>query len=178
MNRPTIARLPLALLLTFVLVLAPCALADGDAMPAAADAALDANALRALQLDLIAAGYLEGEADGIAGPATEGAIRAAQAALGMPADGRASDALCAALRRDAFPLRRESRGGLVYEVQMLLCDWGFLEDAPTGIFGPATEAAVIELQELARADFAAWMQARTDAEFAELAVPTDVAATA
>ena len=156
-----------AALLTFALLLI---------LPSAfADAGMDSEAVKKLQLDLIAAGYLDGDADGVPGQVTFNAICAAQLDLGLPVDGQMSVELSAALCRDAFPLRRESRGSLVYELQERLYDWGFLEDAPTGYFGSATEAATIDLQALAREDFAAWMQRRSDAELAALDAPADVA---
>lgn len=173
MNRLAAALLALALLMTF----APCARADisgADILENPALAAPDHDAVKEAQLDLIAAGYLGGEADGIMGPATEAAIREAQLHLGLPVDGELSEALTAALRGGLFPLRRESRSGAVYALQKPLYEWGFLEKEPSGYFGEATEDAVISLQKLAVEDFAVWMQERSDAALAASDAPADV----
>ncbi len=166
MHRLTAALLALALLISWIPCSSNDALADGLPGP---------EAIKALQLDLIAAGFLSGGADGVMGPATEEAIRSAQQALGLAVSGQISSELLSALRRDAFPLRRDSRGGLVYELQKPLWDWGFLESEPDGSFGAATEGAVVELQRLAVADFAAWMQARSDEAYAAMDAPADLA---
>lgn len=53
--------------------------------------------LRALQAALAAAGFYRGAVDGVFGPETKGAIRAAQRALGLPPTGRPDAGLIARL---------------------------------------------------------------------------------
>jgi hypothetical protein len=55
--------------------------------------------LRALQAALAAAGFYRGAVDGIFGPRTKGAIRAAQRALGLPPTGRADPGIVARLQQ-------------------------------------------------------------------------------
>ena len=60
----------------------------------------------ALQTRLIELGYLDDDADGIFGPNTEAAVRAARQAAGMDEGGVADDALQFLLYREDFPAAR------------------------------------------------------------------------
>ena len=57
----------------------------------------------ALQARLIELGYLDDDADGIFGPNTEGAVRAAREAAGLDDSGLADDEFQFALFRADFP---------------------------------------------------------------------------
>lgn len=148
--------------------------ASALAQETATDAALDPEAVRELQINLIGAGYLKGEADGVMGPSTLEAIRTAQEALGLPVTGAMSDELNQALVVNSFPLREGNRNGLVYDVQRRLSDWGFLEEEPDGSFGKTTLGAVIMFQEYYHAAATNYMQANSDAAIAAMEVSADV----
>ncbi len=139
------------------------------------DAALDTETVKCLQIDLISGGYLEGDADGVMGSGTQEAIRTAQRDLGLPVNGCISDELSTALQRNVFPMKLECRSSLVYEMQKPLFQCGFLEDDPTGFYGSSTMDAVVSFQKFAVNDFAAYMQGISDAKFAEMDIPDDLA---
>ena len=69
------------------------------------------NTIAVAQTQLNALGYKVGRVDGIVGPRTTAAIRRFQAAAGLPVDGKMSDALIAALRRQSTKsaLQRQGR---------------------------------------------------------------------
>ncbi len=69
----------------------------------APDAARDL--VRDLQTALARAGHYQGTVDGLMGPRTERAIRAAEAALGLPETGRATERLLERLRRTVTAAR-------------------------------------------------------------------------
>ena len=163
-----------ACVLLLLALLASCA--PAFAQNIASDSTLDPDAVTLLQVDLIAAGYLDGKADGIMGSATQDAIRAAEEAAGLPVSGYMTEALSASLLKDAFPLQREARNSLVYRLQKRLSSFGFLEEDPTGYFGKSTEEAVKSFQELAYDDALAYMQRNADEEFAAATadIPDDV----
>ena len=167
MKRFSCVLLLLALLASFV---------PSFAQETASDSTLDADAVTLLQVDLIAAGYLDGKADGVMGSATQEAIRAAEEAAGLPVSGYMTEELSASLLKDAFPLQRESRNSLVYKLQKRLYSFGFLEEEPTGYFGKSTEEAVQSFQELAYDDALAYMQRNADEAFAAATadLPDDV----
>ncbi len=169
-------RLPCMLLALLLLTSCIPAVAEEDApvQEVVTDTALDADEIRMLQVDLIAQGYLEGEADGIMGSGTQTAIRAAQEALGLEANGLMTAELREALQKDAFPLEIENRSSTVYELQESLCQWGFLETEPTGYFGESTKDAVAFFQRYAIDGYAARKQREADAEYDAMEVPEDV----
>ena len=136
---------------------------------AAANTTADIDAVKLLQIDLIAGGYLGGKADGIMGPATEEAIRQAQEALGLPVNGVATPELTEALLQDAFPLQLESQNSYVYRVQRQLSAWGYLEENPTGYFGSATQKAVKSFQQTNAADAASHLRIKWEEENAAVA---------
>lgn len=76
---------------------------------------VELNTVALAQSQLNALGYRAGPVDGIVGPRTRAAIRRFQADTGLPADGRMSDPLIAALRRQSTksnlqtPKREKSR---------------------------------------------------------------------
>ena len=147
-----------------------------DAMQeAVTDVAIDPDEVKMLQIDLIGAGYLDDEADGLIGSATQAAIRAAQEALGLPVNGLMSDELSAALRKNAFPMKAGDRSSMVFELQKKLYSWGFLEEEPTGYYGDSTVDAVTSFQTLSVNDFAALKQSESDAVYAAMDTPADVA---
>ena len=87
--------------------------------------------------------------DGDFGPATEGAVKAAQARAGQAATGVADAALWVWLEAVGGPeLRRPARGADVERLQGLLNKAGALLTVD-GDFGPGTERAVKEAQKLA-----------------------------
>jgi len=114
------------------------------------------EAVKTLQSLLNQLGYSVGAVDGIFGPATENGVKRFQASCGLVADGIVGPKTWAALERaKAQPsskpvverptVRRGSRGRTVEYLQQLLRKHGFVL-AVDGIFGPATEKAVIEFQ--------------------------------
>ena len=139
-----------------------------------ADISQDPDAIRLLQIDLIAGGYLDGSADGVMGPATQDGIRAAEEALGLPVSGYLTSELSSALLKDAFPLQRESRNSLVYKVQKQLSVWGYLEEKATGYYGTSTETAVKSFQESNAEDAAAFLKGKWEEENAVADVADDV----
>ena len=138
------------------------------------DAVLDPDAVKYLQVDLIAKGYMNGSADGVLGPATEAAIRKAQEELGLPVTGYMTEQLTSGLLKDAFPLQADSRNSFVYKIQEKLYSWGFLEESPTGFFGTSTKDAVTTFQNFAFKDVQEALQAEADAAFEEIEVAEDV----
>jgi len=75
---------------------APAAASSAD--PAAAPAAARGSLTQSVQVQLIRLGYLQGPADGVAGPQTTTAISNFQRAVGLPVDGAPSPALLTRLQ--------------------------------------------------------------------------------
>ena len=140
------------------------------------DVALDPDAVKYLQIDLIANGYMANNAvaDGVLGSATEAAIRKAQEDMGLPVTGYMTDQLTEGLVKGAFPLKAESRNSYVYQVQKKLYSWGFLEEEPTGYFGNSTQDAVTTFQNFAIKDVQEMLQQEADAAYEEMDVAADV----
>src|SRR4051795_12458924 len=117
-----------------------------------ADAAAPPADVAALQVALRARGLYAGAVDGIAGPATAGAVRAFQAQAGLAVDGVAGPATHAALGgRGAPPLRSRAvtagmRGWDVAAVQFLLARAGFPSGPFDGEAGPRFAAALRRFQ--------------------------------
>ena len=145
------------------------------AQEVASDATLDVDAVKLLQIDLIAGGYLKGNADGVMGPDTQNAIRAAQEELGLPVSGYMTDELSEALLGDdVFPLKRDSRNSLVFKLQKRFYSWGYLEEKPTGFYGKSTQQAVESFQQLAIDDAIDYMQRKADEAIEAMNVADDV----
>jgi murein DD-endopeptidase MepM/ murein hydrolase activator NlpD len=128
-----------------VVVLVVAVAARADAAPTPADVA-------ALQVALRADGLYAGAVDGIAGPATAGAVRAFQARTGLTVDGVAGPATRAALGwRGAPPLSSRAvtagmRGWDVAGVQFMLARAGFASGPFDGAAGPHFTAALTGFQ--------------------------------
>lgn len=101
-----------------------------------------AGDVRALQRALIAAGNLEGEADGMYGTMTEDAASEWFAQHGQDLEGDSPFALLVRMRRIAPASDPSSDRATVYVAQRLLHLWGFLRDAPDGSNGKNTQAAL------------------------------------
>ncbi|OLP17082.1 hypothetical protein BST81_17130 [Leptolyngbya sp. 'hensonii'] len=143
--------LPLALaLILLVSVEQALALRKGDKGPE----------VRSLQTSLKQQGYLVGPVDGQYGSGTEQAVRQFQAAKGLKADGIAGKATLAALGQvaqggpvlddagDGQTLRRGSKGQAVMVLQDRLREAGYYKGPVNGSYGPQTEAAVRQLQQV------------------------------
>ena len=162
------------LLLALLIGIIPSYAEDVVVDQAIVNIAVDAETIKMLQIDLIAGGYLEGTADGVMGPATDEAVRKAQEALGLQVSGVITQELSDALLQDAFPLTLESRNSYVYHVQRQLAVWGYLEEKPTGYYGPATQTAVKSFQELNAGDAASFLKGKWEEDNAAVAVADDV----
>ena len=134
------------------------------------------SAVAEMQQRLIQLGYLSGKADGIFGPATEGAVKSFQSAHGLAIDGIAgSKTLGILYGTGAKPagsgtssgetlsgggasappagtapiqrtLRRGDRGSDVAALQKRLNELKYNAGTPDGVFGPATENVVRAFQ--------------------------------
>ena len=83
-------------------------------------------------------GYYSGPIDGVYGSATTAAVKAMQDALGVTADGVYGPSTAAAL---------EGKGKeVVVQIQTELATYGYYTGPIDGDYGPATQAAVKELQ--------------------------------
>ena len=149
-------------------------LASAFAQEVVTDAALDPDAVKYLQIDLNAKGYMDGSADGVMGDATQKGIRRAQEDLGLPVTGYMTEQLNAALLKNAFPLEKESRNSYVYRMQTKLFSWGFLEEEPTGYFGQSTQDAVISFQKFTIDEVKERRQSELDETYGAMEVPEDV----
>jgi len=104
--------------------------------------------VQALQSLLNLKGFGRLAVDGMFGPATEEAVKAAQRATHVDVDGVWGPITAAAVATNSQPpvpsaiLRRGATGQVVREIQSLLNSRGFGPLNLDGIFGPATEAAV------------------------------------
>lgn len=108
-----------------------------------------------LQENLVAAGIVvPGGADGVFGPATEGAVRRFQEANALAVTGEVDEATAAALAGGGAPTSSGSvglaagvTGDSVEELQRRLSDSGvYVAGGADGIFGPATTKAVTQFQ--------------------------------
>lgn len=117
----------------------------------AAGACTRANAA-ALQVALRAAGLYSGTVDGVAGPRTAAAVRAAQRNAGLPVDGIAGPATRRALGRLGRPgygSRLITSGAVGWDVSALqfsLAAHGFPSGPVDGGFGPRSRAALQRFQ--------------------------------
>jgi peptidoglycan hydrolase-like protein with peptidoglycan-binding domain len=106
----------------------------------------------ALQVALRARGLYAGAVDGLAGPATDAAVRRLQHAAGLPADGVAGPATRRALgwrgrpSLGARPISAGARGWDVAEAQFLLARAGFPSGPFDGAAGPRFAAALARFQ--------------------------------
>lgn len=115
------------------------------------------DAVTQLQVRLTELGYFQGTLSGIFGPATEAAVIQFQRDNGLVADGIVGSATQSALGVAASPsstlstvdgvLQTGSSGEAVTQLQARLAELGYFQGSPTGNFGPATEAAVIQFQQ-------------------------------
>lgn len=162
----------------FVLVLLAVALLatliPAYAQDVASDVTMDADSIMMLQINLIGKGYLKGEADGVMGEVTEGAIRKAQEDLGLPVTGHMTEQLSEALLKDAYPLEKGSRNSLVYQIQEKLSLWGYLEEEASGQFGSITRDAVVLFQTYTLDNFLSFLQSEADAALNAVDRPDDV----
>lgn len=123
--------------------------------------ALSKSEIVDVQQRLITLGYEIGEADGLIGSKTTAALMVVQSLLTadghtVPSDGTL-DAETLRLLRDEnndFLLRTltlHSRGSRVRAVQERLILLGYMHSAADGIYGPATQSAVLQFEEWAKA---------------------------
>ena len=130
---------------------AVAALACFLASPPAASAATRAE-VAALQVALRSAGLYSGTVDGIAGPATAAAVRAAQRSAGLLADGIAGPATRRALGRLGRPgygSRTMTAGAVGWDVaalQFALAIHGFPGGPIDGALGPRSARALMRFQ--------------------------------
>ncbi len=118
---------------------------------------LKSNEVAEMQARLIELGYLQGVADGSFGGMTEEAIKAAQTAFGMEANGIADNAFQQKLyegmvRATPVPgvypeLKMGSTGDEVVQLQLRLRELGYYEGKADGGFGELSEAAVKAAQQ-------------------------------
>ncbi|MHC1787622.1 MAG: peptidoglycan-binding protein [Christensenellales bacterium] len=137
--------LPLA---AFAAPEAPLSLQKGDS----------GAAVKALQTRLIALGLLKGQADGLYGDKTAGAVQAAQTFLrdhghALPTDGKASAATLALIYSDEamgplLDLGPGDKGSRVSSLQARLYDLRLLDALPDGDYGSMTKEAVLAFQRL------------------------------
>jgi len=119
------------------------------APPARAATARD---VAALQVALRAVGLYAGDVDGLAGPATDAAVRAFQRRRGLGVDGIAGPRTRAALGRRGRPsygsrtLRAGAAGWDVAALQFELARHGFPSGPLDGGFGPRVAGAVLRFQ--------------------------------
>lgn len=116
------------------------------------------EAVRELQQKLTSKGYNTNGIDGIFGSGTEKAVLNFQKANGLKQDGIAGPEVWGKLNgsvskpalgsslSNSPSLKRGSRGAAVKELQQKLTARGYSTKGIDGIFGPATEAAVIKFQ--------------------------------
>lgn len=98
--------------------------------------------IRAAQTRLIELGYLSGEADGVMGAATSGALGVFQRDNGLDVTGEIDDATRAQLLdEEAEPVSQTTR------IQQRLIELGYLSGEADGDFGPASKEALRLFQE-------------------------------
>lgn len=96
--------------------------------------------IRKVQEKLIELGYLSGEADGVMGAATSGALGVFQRDNGLDVTGEIDDATRA-------QLLDEDPAGKIERIQQRLIELGYLSGEADGDFGPASEEALRLFQE-------------------------------
>jgi peptidoglycan hydrolase-like protein with peptidoglycan-binding domain len=119
---------------------------------AAPAAAAGDPAVAAVQLQLRQRGLYAGQLDGVRGPATDRAVRAAQVRAGIAVDGVVGPQTRRVLQLRPFGsrvLRTGSRGADVFELQFALAEHGFPSGALDGIFGGHTRRALRGFQRFA-----------------------------
>jgi murein DD-endopeptidase MepM/ murein hydrolase activator NlpD len=129
----------LAVVVAFLTTAAPAA-AAGD------------PAVAAVQLQLLQRGLYRGPLDGIRGPATDHAVRAAQRRAGLAADGVVGPQTRQALRLRPLGsrlLQAGARGTDVLELQFALAEHGFPSGVFDGMFGGHTRRALRHFQRFA-----------------------------
>ena len=113
------------------------------------------EAVRAMQEKLIGLGYLDTEATGYFGSATESALKKYQQDAGLSADGVAGEKTFAALEKAAQGGGQSASSGVlqqgdeseeVRDMQKRLIELNYLDTEATGFFGTATAAAVRAFQ--------------------------------
>lgn len=117
---------------------------------------IKSDEVKALQQRLVDLGYLTGSADGSFGQMTEDAIKAAQEAFGMEANGIADNAFQQKLYEGVErptpeavvyeTLNTSSTGEKVVNLQLRLRELGYYDGKADGGFGAMTEAAVKKAQ--------------------------------
>jgi murein DD-endopeptidase MepM/ murein hydrolase activator NlpD len=128
----------------------------GLVLGAGSAAGMGSPRVAALQVGLRAQGLYGGTIDGVAGPATERAVRRLQARARLSVDGVAGPATRRALGRygrhdyGSRVLRPGDVGWDVSQVQFRLAWHGFPSGRLDGAFGPRTAAAVRRFQRWAR----------------------------
>ena len=121
-------------------------------VPAAPAAAAGDPAVAAVQLQLRQRGLYLGPLDGIRGPATDRAVRAAQRRSGLAVDGVVGPQTRQALRLRPFGsrvLHSGARGADVLELQFALAEHGFPSGVLDGMFGGHTRRALRGFQRFA-----------------------------
>jgi uncharacterized surface protein with fasciclin (FAS1) repeats len=98
--------------------------------------------VKAVQTDLAAAGYYEGEIDGIYGPETIGAVEALQEAAGLPVTGLMDPATQAALADELAG----QESAQIAALQGLMVATGYYPGPIDGVANDALDAAVKQLQ--------------------------------
>jgi peptidoglycan hydrolase-like protein with peptidoglycan-binding domain len=128
-----------------------------EPIPAATQVRPD-ELVRAVQAALIDAGYYSGAADGLAGPKTEAAIRAFEAASGRIETGQATAELLVAIlsvedegsqAADAAPVAEPPAAEpdpQVAAIQRALADAAYGPLATDGVYGAATRNAIMRFQ--------------------------------
>lgn len=110
------------------------------------------QAVKDLQEALKALGFSPGKVDGLFGTATEKAVKAFQASVGIDVDGIVGRVTWINIDEadQSEPVLREGSTGLpVRRVQSRMSAVGFDTGGVDGRFGPKTEAAVRQLQQQA-----------------------------
>lgn len=120
--------------------------------PAAPAAAAGDPAIAAVQLQLRQRGLYGGSLDGVPGPATDRAVRAAQRRSGLAVDGVVGPETRRALRLRPLGsrvLRAGARGADVLQLQFALAEHGFPSGVLDGAFGGHTRRALRGFQRYA-----------------------------
>ena len=118
--------------------------ADGSAGEATQSALR--NAIVRVQVELKAAGYAPGAADGHFGTKTKKALQAYQGDNGLEKTGEADAETWAFLNRGVSGLKKGSSGSRVKQLQQALIGLGYLDGMADGQYGNKTAQAVREYQ--------------------------------